>query len=106
MAKQTPEKVSSYEPLGSRVVVKRLADNTVSDGGILIPESAREDRRLAEVIAVGPGRVTEHGVLIEPRVKAGDIVLTVKHKGVELDHGEDGLLLIMDESDCMVKVTL
>jgi len=95
----------TYRPLGSRVVVERLDLMEKSESGLLhVPDVARENRRLARVVAVGRGRVTEQGVLIEPRVKVGDLVLTVKMRGVELEHGERGSLQILDESDCMCVV--
>ena len=106
MARGITEKVKSYRPLGSRIVVKRLDRGEKSEGGLFIPEGAREDRRLAEVVAVGPGKRDLMGKLIEPQVKPGDMVLTVKHKGVELDLGPDKQLQILDESDCMVVVEL
>lgn len=90
-------------PIGPRVVVRRLDRGEVSDGGIVIPDEAQENRRLALVIAVGPGRVTDFGELVPPRVAVGDTVLTVKYRGVDIDFG-GAPLQILDESDCMIRV--
>lgn len=60
-------------PTGDFVLVKRVLQEK-SDGGIVLPESAR-DKMMAQVVEVGPGRITEAGVRIEPRVVSGQYVL-------------------------------
>ena len=89
-----------FRPLGDRVVVRRLAEEQKSLGGIIIPDTAQEKPQEGEVIAVGPGGRDEHGKRIAPEVKAGDFILFGKWSGSEVKvRGED--LLIMKESDIM-----
>lgn len=89
-----------FHPLGDRVVIKRVKEETKSAGGIIIPDTAREKPQEGEVIAVGPGARDESGSRIAPEVKAGDRVLFGKWSGTEVKvDGED--LFIMKESDIM-----
>ena len=89
-----------FRPLHDRVVVKRLAEDTKSAGGIIIPDSAAEKPMQGEVIAVGPGARDDNGKLIEIGVKVGETVLFGKWSGTEVKlDGEE--LLIMKESDIM-----
>jgi len=105
-ATERVESTDDIGPLGSRVVIRPLDPGKMTESGLIeIPLSAQEDRRLAEVIAVGPGAISPYtGMLIEPRVKVGWLVLTVMHRGVDLHHGDDDRLKIIDESDCMCRV--
>jgi chaperonin GroES len=89
-----------FRPLGDRVVVRRVAEEQKSAGGIIIPDSAQEKPQEGEVIAVGPGALDDHGKRIAPEVKAGDSVLFGKWSGSEVKiDGEE--LLIMKESDLL-----
>ena len=89
-----------FRPLGDRVVVRRLAEEQKSLGGIIIPDTAQEKPQEGEVIAVGPGGRDEHGKRIAPEVKVGDFILFGKWSGSEVKvRGEE--LLIMKESDIM-----
>jgi chaperonin GroES len=89
-----------FRPLGDRVVVRRLAENQKSPGGIIIPDTAQEKPQEGEIVSVGPGALDEHGKRVVPEVKAGDFVLFGKWSGneVKIDAQE---LLIMKESDIM-----
>ena len=83
-----------------RVIIKRLAAETTTSFGIVIPDSAGEKPDQGEVIAVGPGKRDEAGRIITPDVKVGDRVLFGKYAGqtVKVD-GEE--LLVMREEDIM-----
>ncbi|AGF77938.1 Co-chaperonin GroES [Desulfocapsa sulfexigens DSM 10523] len=87
-------------PLNDRLLVKRLEEETMTAGGIIIPDSAKEKPAEGEVIAVGPGKVADNGERIALQVKEGDMVLFSKYGGtdVKLD-GED--FLIMREDDIL-----
>ncbi len=89
-----------FRPLHDRVVVKRIDAEEKTAGGIIIPDTAKEQPSQGEVIAVGPGGRDETGKLIPLDVKAGDRVLFGKWSGtdVKLDGVE---YLIMKESDIM-----
>src|SRR6476660_6103530 len=91
---------TKFRPLHDRVVVRRIAAEEKTKGGIIIPDTAQEKPQEGEVIAVGPGGRDENGKLIPIDLKPGNRVLFGKWSGTEakLD-GEE--LLIMKESDIM-----
>jgi chaperonin GroES len=87
-------------PLRDRVIVKRLEEEKKSAGGIIIPDQAAEKPLKAEVIAVGPGKITNDGKLQAPDLKKGDQVLIGKYSGTEIKvDGED--LVVLREDDIM-----
>jgi chaperonin GroES len=89
-----------FRPLGDRVVVRRLAEDQKTPGGIIIPDTVQEKPQEGEVISVGPGALDDSGKRVIPEVKAGDMVLFGKWSGTEVKvDGEE--LLIMKESDIM-----
>jgi chaperonin GroES len=89
-----------FRPLHDRVVVRRLAAEEKSSGGIIIPDTAQEKPMEGEVVAAGPGARDEKGNVVALEVKAGDRVLFGKWSGTEVKlDGEE--LLIMKESDLM-----
>jgi|SRR5262245_4800478 chaperonin GroES len=89
-----------FRPLHDRVVVKRVAEEEKTKGGIIIPDTAKEKPMEGEVIAVGPGARDEKGTLVPLDVKVGDRILFGKWSGTEVKlDGDD--LLIMKESDIM-----
>ena len=89
-----------FRPLHDRVVVRRLAQEEKTAGGIIIPDTAKEKPQEGEVVAVGPGARGDDGKLNPLDVKAGDRVLFGKWSGTEVKlDGEE--LLIMKESDIM-----
>ena len=90
----------AFRPLGDRVLVKRVEEETKTKGGIIIPDTAKEKPQEGEVVAVGPGARDEDGKHIQPEVSAGDRILFGKWSGTEVKvDGED--LLIMKESDIL-----
>ena len=89
-----------FRPLHDRVVVKRVAEEEKTKGGIIIPDTAKEKPMEGEIVSVGPGARDEKGALVPLDVKAGDRILFGKWSGTEVKiDGED--LLIMKESDIM-----
>ena len=90
-------------PLADRVIVKRLENETKSAGGIVIPDNAAEKPDQGEVMAVGPGKLSDKGELIKMNVKVGDRVLFGKYSGqtVKMDGNE---LLVMKEDDLFAVV--
>jgi chaperonin GroES len=89
-----------FRPLHDRVVVKRVAEEEKTKGGIIIPDTAKEKPMEGEIVAVGPGARDEKGTLIPLDVKVGDRILFGKWSGTEVKlDGDD--LLIMKESDIM-----
>ncbi len=74
----------AVRPLSDRVLVKRLEEKEEKQGGIIIPDTAKEKPQEAKVIAVGPGRRGEDGNPIPLDVKKGDIVLVSKYGGTDV----------------------
>ncbi|MBV1790611.1 co-chaperone GroES [Marinobacterium sp. D7] len=93
----------SIRPLHDRLVVKRLAAETTTKGGIVIPDSSAEKPSQGEVIAVGAGAVLENGERRELDVKVGDRVLFAKYSGSEIKL-EGETLLVMRESDVLAVI--
>jgi len=94
---------TNLRPLGDRVVVKAVDREETTQGGIFLPDTAKEKPQQAEVLAVGPGRVLDSGDRLTPEVKAGDRVLFAKYSGTEFKlDGEE--YLILRESDVLAIV--
>jgi chaperonin GroES len=89
-----------FRPLHDRVVVRRLAAEEKTSGGIIIPDTAQEKPMEGEIVAAGPGARDDKGHIVALAVKEGDRVLFGKWSGTEVKlDGEE--LLIMKESDLM-----
>jgi chaperonin GroES len=92
------EDYMNLTPLHDRVLVRPSKPEEVTSGGIIIPDTAKEKPMQGEIIAAGPGKISEDGKLVTLQVKVGDSVLYGKYSGTEVSvNGED--LLIMRESD-------
>ena len=90
----------AFRPLGDRVLVKRVEEESKTKGGIIIPDTAKEKPQEGEVIAVGKGAKDDDGDRIELDVKVGDKILFGKWSGTEVKlNGQD--LIIMKESDIL-----
>lgn len=88
----------TLKPLADRVVVRPSKAEEMTKGGIIVPDTAKEKPVWGEVIAVGPGRVSDEGKVIPMEVKVGNKVLYGKYSGTEVTiEGEE--LLLMRESD-------
>ena len=88
------------KPLADRVVVKPLDESEEMRGGLYIPDTAKEKPQQGEVVAVGPGRVSDEGKTIDMELKKGDKVLYGKYSGTEVTvSGEN--YLILRESDVL-----
>ena len=88
------------EPLGDRVIVKQLETEEVSKGGIILPDTAKEKPQEGEIIAAGPGKLTDDGTRIPMEVKVGDRVMFAKYAGTEVKLNDEKLM-IMSQSDIM-----
>lgn len=89
-----------FKPLKDRLLVKYSDEPEKSSGGLYIPDSAKEKPQKGEVIAAGPGRITDDGKLQKIDVKVGDVVLFEKYSGskIQLDNEE---YLIIKEDDVL-----
>ena len=87
-------------PLQDRIVVKRVAEETTTKGGIIIPDTAKEKPAEGKVVAVGNGKVADDGKRIALEIKEGDRILFGKYSGTEVKiDGEE--YLIMREDDVL-----
>lgn len=93
----------NLKPLADRVVVKPLAKEEVTRGGLVIPDTAKEKPQEGEIVAVGPGKLGEDGKRIEMEVKKGDRVIYAKYAGMEWKHDREEYL-ILRESDILAKL--
>lgn len=87
-------------PIGDKVVVKRIEADTMTAGGIVLPDSAKEKPKRGEVVAVGDGKLLNTGDRAKMQVSKGNEVLFTSYAGTEVKiDGEE--FLIMDESDIL-----
>src|SRR4051812_9004777 len=87
-------------PLHDRILVRRMAEENKTSGGIIIPETAKEKPQRGEIVAAGKGRVAEDGKVLPLEVKIGDRILFGKYSGTELKlNGEE--YLMMREEDVL-----
>jgi len=90
----------AFRPLGDRVLVKRVEEESKTKGGIIIPDTAKEKPTEAQVVALGTGKLDDEGKKIAFTVKKGDTVLISKYGGTEVKvDGES--YLIMREDDIL-----
>jgi chaperonin GroES len=87
----------ALRPLQDRLLVKRLEEKEQMQGGIIIPDTAKEKPQQAKVLAVGPGRVTDDGKLQPIEAKVGDTVVFGKYAGTEVKIDGDDLLIIRED---------
>ena len=92
-----------FTPLGERLIVKPLDEEQTTSSGIILPDTAKEKPQEGEVVAVGPGRVTDDGARVPMEVATGDRIIYSKYAGTEYkDEGQE--YLILRESDVLAKV--
>ena len=93
---------TKIKPLGDRVVIKPTPKEEVSKGGIVLPDTAKEKPQDGEIVAAGPGRLSEDGKRIAMEVKVGDKVIYSKYAGTEIKV-DDEELIILREGDILAK---
>jgi chaperonin GroES len=90
-------------PLHDRVILRRLEEQETTKGGIIIPDSAKEQQAEGEIISVGPGKMDDTGKFVKVEVKPGERVIFSKYSGTEVKvEGEE--LLIMREEDILAVI--
>lgn len=87
----------TVKPLYDRLVAKRIEEGEQIQGGIIIPDSAKEKPQEAEILAVGKGKRLDDGTIVPLDVKAGDKVLIGKYAGTEITVDGDELLIIRED---------
>ncbi len=88
------------EPLGDRIVVRPIEREEISKGGVILPDTAKEKPQEGEVIALGPGKLTETGKRLDLDIKKGDIIIYAKYAGTEVEVDNEKML-IMREGDVL-----
>ncbi len=91
------------KPLSDRVVIKRLEAQSVTAGGIIIPDASKEAPKEGKVVAVGDGKRIDDGTLLKMSLKVGDHVLFTSYAGTEIEVSGDKLV-IMSEEDVIGKL--
>src|SRR6516162_3313698 len=95
---RSQEDVMNVRPLADRLLVRRIEEQETIRGGIIIPDTAKEKPQEGEVVAVGPGRLTEDGKRVAPEVKKGDRILVGKYSGTDVKiDGTEYTILREDE---------
>lgn len=84
-------------PLHDKILVRRMAEETKTAGGLIIPDSAKEKPQRGEVVAAGKGRINDEGKVMPLDVKVGDKVLFGKYSGTELKLGTAEYLMMREE---------
>lgn len=92
------------EPIGDHIIVERESEKNVSEGGIIIPDCAKEKSIVATIIAVGRGRRLSDGKRVKPEVKPGWLVAVAKFAGGEVQCGGRTYLLVK-EGDIQGRIT-
>ncbi len=95
--------MANFVPLGERVVVMPIEQETQTKGGIFLPDTVKEKPQEGEVVAVGPGRISDDGSRIPMELAKGDRVIYSKFAGTEYKEGDDEYL-ILRESDILAKI--
>lgn len=90
-------------PIGDNVLVKPSSKEDKTQGGIILPDTAKEKPQEGEVIAVGPGRLLKDGTRVKPEVKVGDNVIYAKYGGTEFKVDEEEYLILKEENILAVK---
>lgn len=85
----------NFQPIGDRVLMKRLESEEKTAGGIFIPDAAKEKAQTCSVVAVGPGRLDRDGKMVPTEVRPGDRVYVGKYTGTEV--GDEYLIVREDE---------
>ncbi|MBI4848485.1 MAG: co-chaperone GroES [Nitrospirae bacterium] len=86
-----------FRPLKDRLLVKYSEEPEKSTGGLYIPDSAKEKPQKGEVIAVGPGKITDDGKLQKMEIKIGDTVLFEKYSGSKINIENEEYLIIRED---------
>jgi chaperonin GroES len=87
----------NVQPLADRLLVRRLEEEEVKRGGIIIPDTAKEKPQEGEVVAVGPGRLSDDGKRMPLEVKKGDRILIGKYSGTDVKIEGDEFVILRED---------
>ena len=94
----------NFVPIADRIVIMPLEREQTTKGGIYLPDTVKEKPQEGEVIAVGPGRVSDDGTRIAMELAVGDRVIYSRYAGTEYKDGDDEYLIVRD-SDVLAKIS-
>ena len=90
--------MATLKPIGDRIVVKALAAEEKTIGGIILPDAAQQKPQEAEIVAVGPGKTLDNGKLVAIEVNVGDKIIYAKYGGTDVKvAGEEFVILRQDD---------
>lgn len=89
--------MSTFTPLGNRVLIKQTDAVSVTKGGIMLPEKAQRKPLEGTVVAVGPGKRLEDGSLVPTVVKVNDYVIMAPQSGNEVMIGGEKYVIVNDD---------
>lgn len=101
MATKTATNVT---PLADRVLIKPIPKEEMSKGGLVLPDTTKEKPQEGEVVAVGPGRVTDEGKRVAIDLKTGDRVIYAKYAGTDIKLEDDEYLILRD-TDVLARIS-
>lgn len=105
MAAKTAKTVTKTRliPLADRLVITPLKQDEITSSGLVIPDTAKEKPQQGEVVAVGPGRLDDHGKRVDMGLAVGDRILYAKYTGtdIKLDNTE---FIVLNEKDVLCKL--
>jgi chaperonin GroES len=85
------------QPLADRLLIRRVEEEEMKRGGIIIPDTAKEKPQEGEVVAVGPGRMSDDGKRMPLEVKAGDRILIGKYSGTDVKIEGDEFVILRED---------
>ena len=94
----------NFVPIADRIVILPLEREQTTKGGIYLPDTVKERPQEGEVIAVGPGRVSDDGTRVPMELAVGDRVIYSRYAGTEYKDGDDEYLIVRD-SDVLAKIS-
>ena len=89
--------MAKVRPLHDRLIVKRIEEAETVKGGIIIPDTAKENPQEGEVIAVGNGKILDNGTKLALDVKAGDKILFGKYSGTDIKIDNEEFLILRED---------
>ena len=88
---------SKVEPIGDRILVKRLEAEDKTSGGILLPESAKEKPQQGKVLAVGPGKTLDNGKISKMNLKKGSVIFFSSYAGNAITVDDEELIIMRED---------
>lgn len=95
--------MSKLNPYEDKLIIKPKEFDQITAGGVILPDTAKEDTMYGEVIAVGPGRYDLNGKVIPMHTKVGDLVVFPKFGPMKFEY-EESVYIIARESELLAKI--